>query len=253
VTDAAATYAAAGPIVRSAFPTAIPASDYIAWTVSALDEYGLTPERTLPILVTCRDEVLSDLKALVGGAWGLTFSGTSLGGAFTMGRTGFQAAWRHIPEAELPLRLAVFIFPHIGVDRDGTIGSIHRQGRANASQACGAIISMHQEFKSGATDLSFDSSDPEMSLLRQGVAPYLLGRPVPDLVALTEIVRDVAVMDLLKTGVANAGEVADLALFSGILINGPDETSWVLPDLANLRHHDDSELVTLVPPNSGGS
>jgi len=232
-------------VVQRAFPGAVLAQDYIAWSVRACAEHGMTPEHTLPILVTCRDEVITDYKALVSNTWGLTFSGDSLGGAFTMGRTGLDAARRHVPEAELPVRVAFFVFPHIGIDAGGIIGNIRRQGRLHTSRACGAIITMHEQFESGHVRLEFDPTDPEMSLLRQRIAPQLLGREIPDLVTMTTMVRDAALEDLLATGITTGGPVGDLAIFSGLVVNGPEETSWVWSDIASFRRHDTSAIFDL--------
>jgi hypothetical protein len=240
-------------VVQGAFPGAILASEYIDWTVSACAPHDMTPEHTLPILVTCRDEVLTDYKALVSNAWGLTFSGTSLGGAFTMGRTGLDAARRHIPETELPLRVAFFVFPHVGIDEDGVIGNIKRQGRTTTSLACGAIVGMREQFLSGEVRLEFDPTDPEMSLLRQRIAPQLLGKPVPGLVAMTEMVRDAALADLLATGVTTGGPIGDLAIFSGLLINGPEESTWIWSDIASFREHNDGTVFDLHVPQVQGS
>lgn len=240
-------------VVRGAFPTAVPADVFIEWTLASGARHGMTPDVTLPILVTCRDEALTDFKNLVSQAWGLTFSGMSLGGAFTMGRTGLDAARRHIPDAELPLRAAFFVFPHIGIDEDGVIGNIRRQGRATTSLACGAIITMREQFRTGEVRLEFDPTDPEMSLLRQRIAPMLLGRPIPDLVDLTELVREAAVDDLLATGITTGGPVGDLALFSGLVVNGPNETTWVVPDVTSIRRHDESIIFDLDPAEMADS
>jgi hypothetical protein len=162
-----------------------------------------------------------------------------------MGRTGLDAARRHVPEAELPVRVAFFVFPHIGIDAGGEIGNIRRQGRLHTSRACGAIITMHDQFLSGQVRLEFDPTDPEMSLLRQRIAPQLLGRDVPDLVTMTTMVRDAALEDLLATGITTGGPVGDLAIFSGLLVNGPEETSWVWSDIASFRRHDTSSIFDL--------
>jgi hypothetical protein len=215
--------------------------------MSACREHGMTPEQTLPILVTCRDEVLTDFKTLVSNAWGLTFSGMSLGGAFTMGSTGLDAARRHIPDNELPLRAAFFVFPHIGIDEDGVVGNLRRQGRTTTSLACGAIITMREQFLSGQVRLEFDPTDAEMSLLRQRIAPRLLGREIPDLIGVTEFVREAAVDDLLATGITTGGPVGDLALFSGLVVNGPNETTWVVPDITSVRRQDESVIFDLDP------
>ncbi len=235
-------------VVQAAFPGAVLASDFVSWTVGACADHDLAPDVTLPILVTCRDEALTEFKTLVSNAWGLTFSGTSLGGGFTMGRTGLDAARRHIPATELPLRVVVFVFPHIGIDEFGVVGNILRQGRAEPSVACGAIISMREQFISGDFRLEFDPTDPEMSLLRQRIAPELLGHEVPDLLGITGMVRDAAVEDLLATGITTGGPIGDVALFSGMLINGPDETSWVWPHISSVRRQKEGVVVDLGLP-----
>jgi hypothetical protein len=44
----------------------------------------------------------------------------------------------HVPTADG--NIVVMFAPHVGIDRNGVVGSIHRHGQDKNSSACGAAI-----------------------------------------------------------------------------------------------------------------
>ena len=54
------------------------------------------------------------------------------------GKTGWGAFSSHVPTPDG--NIVVMFAPHVGIDRDGVVGSIHRDGLAKNSSACGASI-----------------------------------------------------------------------------------------------------------------
>jgi len=54
------------------------------------------------------------------------------------GKTGWGAFSSHVPTPDG--NIVVMFAPHVGIDRDGVVGSIHRDGLSKNSHACGASI-----------------------------------------------------------------------------------------------------------------
>jgi hypothetical protein len=61
-----------------------------------------------------------------------------LGGLPFSGKTGWGAMSSHVPTADG--NIVVMFAPHVGIDRNGVVGSIHRHGQDKNSSACGAAI-----------------------------------------------------------------------------------------------------------------
>ena len=86
-----------------------------------------------------------------------------LGGIPFAGKSGFGAYLHHVPDSG---KLLVFFAPHVGIDSQGKIGSLQRDGQATVSSACGAAIGAYkalQTKKSTPEDplLTFDNLQKE--------------------------------------------------------------------------------------------
>ena len=69
--------------------------------------------------------------------WGEIFPLAGLAGFPFTGKTGWGAFSHHVPKDG---HIMVLYAPHVGVDCNGKVGSISREGQENASSACGAAI-----------------------------------------------------------------------------------------------------------------
>ena len=81
----------------------------------------------------------------LGGLAGLPFTG----------KTGWAAFSSHCPSDG---NIAILFAPHVGLDREGRVGKIYRDGQTEASGACGAAI--------GA--LAAIKADPEAGTFKGG-------------------------------------------------------------------------------------
>jgi hypothetical protein len=218
-----------------AFPGAIPAEEYMKRSAEALGPYGLVPEETLPLVGLCRDELTAELTRLVSNTWGWPFRIGSLGAMLFLGVSGLSAALAHAPAGGGRLRVVVYVMPHVGICSDGRVGAVNRDGQANSTAACGALMRFRGELAEGRVHSGLDQYDLEMSLVRQRLLRAVTYGRVPDVVEITTIARDVILEDLVHTAERVPGWCeADVAVFSGIQIHTRDG-DMVAPGRSFLR------------------
>jgi len=65
--------------------------------------------------------------------------------------------------------------PHVGIDRDGNVGSIHRDGIEKNSSACGASIgalnALKEDLKAG--DMKNGYLDNQMDIIKHLLKPHV--------------------------------------------------------------------------------
>ena len=69
--------------------------------------------------------------------WQEGFSLGGLGGLPFAGKSGFRAFLHHVPDSG---RLLVLFAPHGGIDAEGRVGALQRDGQVEVSKACGAAV-----------------------------------------------------------------------------------------------------------------
>ena len=107
-----------------------------------LSKEGFTDDNTLYADCSCPDEINhddpdEDITSLMTRRWGEIFPLAGLAGFPFTGKTGWSAFSAHVPTDG---HIMVLYAPHVGVDCDGKVGSINREGQNCASAACGAAI-----------------------------------------------------------------------------------------------------------------
>lgn len=215
-------------------PGILPADEYVSRTSSAARAAGFAPGETLPLVATCRDELMIGFTELVDRTWGPHFAIGSLGGLVLAGVSGIAAAVGHAPNRG-QRHFVLYCMPHIGIDEDGVVGMVRRPGQQGESAACGALALFQREVQSGQLRLEYDRIDPEMSLLRTRLAPGILGGGVPDLLTLTAMARDVALADITEIGGMTGDGRGAAAVFTGIVVHGPFGQEFVAPHHSELR------------------
>ncbi|MGS0688089.1 hypothetical protein ACVBEQ_23515 [Nakamurella sp. GG22] len=214
-------------------PGILPAEEFVARTAAAARTAGFASGDTLPLVATCRDELLVGFTELVDRAWGPHFPIGSLGGLVFAGVSGLGAAVGHAPNRGRR-RVVLFAMPHVGIAGDGTVGMVRRPGQRAGSPACGPLVTFLREVRYGSLRLEYDRLDPEMSLLRTRLAPAMLGGHPPDLLTLTAVARDAAISDIGEINDLTGGDGAAVVL-SGIVVHGPFGQEFVAPHLAEIR------------------
>jgi hypothetical protein len=226
-------------ILAERFPGAVPMRSFIESSRAMLAEHGFTPENTLDCVGLCRDEICVPFADALREVWGPTFSFASLAGAVLPGRTAFGAFSHHAPLIDGRQRIACFGFTHVALDAEGNPGPVARPGLPTPSTACGALVGLLGELRSGQPLADPDPEDIEYGLLRQRIAARLEPRTRLDLIDLTMLAHRVLAEDLevlVRQG-TDPGKM-DAAVFTGVQVHGPGgvEHIWVGQAYALLRH-----------------
>jgi hypothetical protein len=91
------------------------------------------------------------------------FALSGLAGLPFVGKTGWEAFSSHCPKDG---NIVILFAPHVGIDGDGNVGSINRNGQNQASGACGAAIGAYKalindqqsgNFQNGYIDYQMDT------------------------------------------------------------------------------------------------
>ena len=220
------------------FPTALLSGDCDSAIWKTLKERGFTPANTLFGNSICSDEINNrkeQLMPLMVNRWGEGFSLGGLAGLPFAGKSGFGAYLHHVPDDG---KLLVLFAPHVGVDKEGRIGGLQRDGQAAVSSACGAAIGAYKALQAQkATPVDpllvleniqkedIDTKfDPQLDQIVKLLAPRLKGiEDSSDSIAFVTyqmygIIRELITACITQTPdiFENANEVA---VVGGIIIN----------------------------------
>jgi hypothetical protein len=170
------------------FPTAMLSGDVERVIYKTLQGRGFSPENTIFGHSVCSDEVNNrreQLIPLMVNRWQEGFTLGGLGGLPFAGKSGFGAYLHHVPDNG---KLLVIFAPHVGIDAEGRVGGLQRDGQATVSSACGAAIGAYktlQEKKKSPQDPlqilesvepeDTDQFDPQLEKIVKLLAPRLKG------------------------------------------------------------------------------
>ena len=89
-----------------------------------------------------------------------------------VGKTGWGAFSSHCPADG---NIVILFAPHVGVDSDGNIGSITRDGQDHASGACGAAIGAYKALISDSEAGNFANGylDSQMDTIKHLLTPHV--------------------------------------------------------------------------------
>jgi hypothetical protein len=119
-------------------------------------------------------------------------------------------------------RYVFWVAPHIDLTLEGEVGKVFRPGREAASSACGAMIAVHNELKSGRLQVSLDPLDLEQSLLKQQLVNSLHYGHVPSLVELTYRAYETIFAEVQKLAAASTDPLkCEYVIVAGIQVHGP--------------------------------
>jgi hypothetical protein len=200
----------------------VPDAVLIKHVTKVLAKHGFTPESSINLVSTCRDEICRPFTEQLDRVWGNSFNISSLAGFCFCGRTGFKAAMAHAPVVDGTERYVFWVAPHIGLTLEGEVGKVFRPGREAASSACGAMIAVHNELKSGRLQVSLDPLDLEQSLLKQQLVNSLHYGHVPTLVELTYRAYETIFAEVQKLAAASIDPLkCEYVIIAGIQVHGP--------------------------------
>ena len=209
-------------MLETHFPRALPDSLFIKHVSEVLHDHGFTPQSSINLISTCRDEICRPFTDQLDKLWGNSFNVSSLGGFCLCGRTGFKAAMAHAPVVDGVERYVIWMAPHVGLTLDGEFGKVYRPGRAAPSSACGAVISLHNELRTARLKVSMDPIDMEQSVLKQLLVDNIPYGHVPTLVELTYKVYD-TILEQVRMIAEAAVDPAkcEYVIVAGIQVHGP--------------------------------
>ena len=210
------------------FPGALTAHQYLERVERTIEPLGFTKERTLPLVSICRDELTATFFDDIEDRCGLAFTLAGLGGIPALGRTGWGAAFSHVPNVAGRGCVLVFGFPHIGIETDGTIGVTHRRNQLLPTATCGALASIFQRSQDGTLPAEIDMDDFEVTKLALRLVDPRM--PPASLVDLTIAALEALEVDLWKA--LDSSKIADshdIAVWCGVQIHGHDGEDWIWP------------------------
>jgi hypothetical protein len=101
--------------------------------------------------------------------WGESFPLGGLAGIPFTGKTGWGAFTHHVPDNG---NIFAMYGPHVGVDKTGIVGKVHRPGMKKASKACGASIGAFLTLNKGVS--SVDSKhDQQFNYILKELSPRM--------------------------------------------------------------------------------
>lgn len=223
--------------VQAVFPGSLPAADYLATVRSTIEPMGFTANVTLPLVSICRDELTTNFFARIQEQWGPAFTLAGLGGVPALGRTGWGAAFSHIPTVAGRGRVLVLGFPHIGIEDDGEVGVTHRDGQDIRTSTCGALVSIFNRAQAGTLPDVVDLDDFEATKLALRLVDK--DNPPTSLVELTVAALDALEVDLWAA--IDEQEIwkhHDVTVWCGVQIHGHAGKDWIWPRDAWLAGED---------------
>ena len=210
------------------FPGAVPSGVFLNQVWTSTEELGFKVGNTLPLISICRDELTTDFFARIQAIWGPAFTLAGLGGVPALGRTGWGAAFSHIPDDAGRGLVLVLGFPHIGIEDDGSVGVTLRPGQSVATNTCGALAAIHQRSAEGTLPTEIDLDDYEATRLALRLVDP--ADPPVSLVDLTIATLEAVEVDLWKAlDEARIWEHHDVAVFCGVQIHGHCGADWIWP------------------------
>lgn len=219
------------------FPTALLSSDLDKAVAKTLTARGFTPENTLFGHSICSDEInnrAEQLIPLMVNRWKEGFFLGGLGGLPFSGKSGFGAYLHHVPDNG---KLLILFAPHVGIEADGRVGVLQRDGQSGVSTACGAAVGAYkalQDKKSSPVDplLIWDSLkkedtnlfDPQIEQIVSLLAPRLQGiEESADSVAFVTYQMYAIIRELMENIIFQTADLYDnaseVAVVGGIIVN----------------------------------
>ncbi|MBD3616108.1 MAG: hypothetical protein HUJ22_05995 [Gracilimonas sp.] len=218
--------------ITNHYSEAQPLSSLEKRILKELDEQSIKPRDCIWGTSICSDEVNNSLLGLSKHfkAPGPFFFGGISGIPFT-GKTGFKAFSSHIPDDGG----AVILYgPHIGLNKEGVIGKVHREGQENPTSCCGSLIAGLNNVKEGNV-LTISHDDYQQGQVNKILIEHFEQIKKSDTpikttteIAFNQIKRELT--DIVSSCLEHLGS-SPILLIGGIVIN----TDWNQEDFFEIR------------------
>eukprot|EP00850_Spirogloea_muscicola_P020997 SM000233S07968 [mRNA] locus=s233:22525:24359:- [translate_table: standard] len=230
--------AAALRAAQQLFPGCQRDVEFLQSVRSSLDHLGFSKDNSIALVATCRDEITHHFYRKIDEAcpppllslypiYGESFDMSALAGLVTCGPTGLKAGMSHAPNQSGSEKYIFFAFPHIGIDKEGQQGKIHRIGRSQASSACGALLAMHKVIEDNQGFIpegDLDADELEVSFLKKRLGSHIKSLPQKpsefSLADITKLTMEVTAKEL-ESYIHKAGlaDTVDYAVITGVQIH----------------------------------
>ena len=219
-------------MIKSIFPDAINNNNFQYQVVEALVEKGFVATNTLLTTSLCSDELAKSLSDDFVRIYGSNFNLGGLAGFSFAGITGFQTMCGHIPDNGY----CFFLFgPHIGITKDGEIGSVERKGVSINDICCRSAIEAASYVTGSSSGVVNSNSftDFQQGAVQSLLSP-LAGRlqaseyPMLELPYAIYDTQNELVESIISEGISSVK--GGIAILGGIQINtGPDTLDYFHP------------------------
>lgn len=223
--------------IRKWFPGAIVTQDLVLNIKDALEPYGYG-ETSLIATSLCSDEVNRPLEKDLFEVYERTFSMGGLSGVPFGGVTAFGAMAHHIPDGGSCL---IVYGPHVGIDKDGNLGTVNRRGRSHGGACCGSAIAACHHVKAlleqgdKKTKIPHDVTDAQQTFVQNMLLPYgnrlqFSEEPMAELPYAMYDAQTELIEKIVQKGCGQVAGEGKIALLGGIQINTPKGMSdYFLP------------------------
>lgn len=224
--------------LRDSFPGAMPNDMLLERVGLKLIRSGFSKDTTLVASSLCSDEVNRPLEETFLNYYGNHFSMGGLAGFPFSGVTGFGAMASHIPDNGNCL---LIYGPHVGVNRQGAVGTVERKGQQSSGSCCGSAVAASKYLKQ-VIEGNVDQMGPPMAALDAQQA-YVSNMLLPYASEIT-FARDPMVVlpyatfkpvdgminKIVAAACSKIGPTGKVALLGGVQINTPEGMSdYFLP------------------------
>mmetsp|Transcript_9107 Transcript_9107/g.10406 ORF Transcript_9107/g.10406 Transcript_9107/m.10406 type:complete len:298 (+) Transcript_9107:106-999(+) len=212
--------------VQKNFPGAETAAEIESRVAHVLEREGFTNDNTLFCQSCCPDEInrevpSQDIIAMLHHRWGEMFTLGGLAGIPFTGVTGWKAFSAHVP---IGGNIVLLYGPHVGVDRDNSVGFVTRSGQVDPSHACGAAIAALSSVRQGQTHPTgcFDDQQAAIVEMLPNYQSYI--DEADDEMAGLSYATFYMIQDYLKKIVSTDIGGGKIAFLGGIIVNITDPT-----------------------------
>jgi hypothetical protein len=203
--------------LREQFSAAEPGSKVTEEVGAALRGEGFTPDNTVVATSTCPDELNTSVTDFEE-TWGDAYQLGGLAGLPFVGASGVSSFLQHVDDDG---NVFVIFASHVGVDEEGVVGQVNRDGMDQCTSACDSAVSAYMQLRANA------DYEPSGNDYQQGVVTDLVRKDIDKLrlqenalVMLPHLVYEY-IRDEIDALFSPLGSFGQVALLGGIQINTP--------------------------------
>lgn len=242
-----------------AYPGALTNKEFVTMVSDVLTANGYDPKKTLVATSLCCDEVNRPLEAELIDSYDTHFNMGGLAGFPFGGKTSFGAMAAHIPDGG---SCAVVYGPHVGVDHDGSIGTVERRGRAKGGACCGSAVAASGYVASvltgdvDAKGIPDDALDAQQAMVGELLLPYAerlekAANKMQELPLALYDAQSKLMGEIVSAAAGGVGPDGTIAVIGGVQINTPpDYSDYFLPLKFDL-YNNKGQLVDNLMDKSG--